>query len=159
VLALAASPAGLVIAIDRGLFRLDRGAWKPIAAVPGHVAALLSDRWATVEHGVIDLRNGKTVAWPVRSTVSVVVAVAEDIVVGIAGTDLMTLRAGKVTLEPIPLAPGSAVVGLVADRDGHVVAATRDGDMLVKDRGTWTTTMVRDELPPPRPGSPPALSR
>src|SRR5205823_1183226 len=61
VLQVAASPGGAVIATDAELLRLDRAAWKPLAKAPHHVDALLSDRFAVVAGGVLDLSTLKTV--------------------------------------------------------------------------------------------------
>jgi hypothetical protein len=37
-----------------------------------------------------------------------------------------------------------------------MVVALRDGQLAVRERSSWTTTTVRTELDPARPGSPPA---
>ncbi len=64
---------------------------------------------------------------------------------------------GGVVTEP--LAP---VAGVVLDRSGRIVVALRDGRVAVRDNGRddkWSATAVRDDLPAPRPGAPPATSR
>ncbi len=154
VLAVGASAVGLVVATDQGLMRLEHGAWKAIATQ----GVLLSDRWALADRGAIDLATGRTIAWPDNQHVAVATAVADDTVVGVAGSDLLTLRAGKITREAMPLDPGAVVVAVIADHEGRAIAATRDGKLIVRDHGAWTTTTVRDELPAPRPGAPPATS-
>ena len=63
---------------------------------------------------------------------------------------------GKVTREAIPVEPASPIVGVVADRAGRAICATRDGRILIRGPAGWATAAVRDELPPPRPGSAPA---
>ena len=161
VLALAASATAIVIETDHGLLRLERGAWKPIKGAPPHVEALLSERFARVDHGVLELATGKTWAWPTGAHIEIAIAEG-DTVIGVAraGTiELITLRAGKATSEAVPLDPPAPIVGLVADRAGRIVVATRDGRLALRDHGVWATATLADELPPPHPGSPPARSK
>jgi len=162
VVALAASATGIVIETDAGLSRLAGSAWKPITGAPLHVAALLSDRFALVDGGLLELATGKTIAWPSGLHVELAIASGDGVVAAaMRGTalELVTLHAGKLTSEPVPLDPPAPIVALAADRDGGVVLATRDGRLVVRDRGAWSATVVRDELPPSRPGPPPALSK
>ena len=77
---------------------------------------------------------------------------------GTKGIELVTLRAGKVTREPIELDHVAPIVAVATDKAGRIVIATRDGQLALRERGTWTHTQVRDELAPDRPGSPPAVS-
>jgi hypothetical protein len=162
VAALAASSSGAVIETDRGLMHLEAGAWRPIRGAPLHVLALVSDRFALVDRGVLDLTTGNTIPWPAGA--SVVHAIANgDGLLAVASRDsaleLVTLRAGKLVSDPIVVAPIGEVVALAADRAGRVVLALRDGRLAIRDRGTWSTVQVRDEIPPPRPGPPPARSK
>jgi hypothetical protein len=161
VLALAASPTNLVIEIDRGLFRLDAG-WKPIQSAPPSVIRFVDDRFALVEHGVFDLRTGKTIAWPADVQVVAASTFGDTLIAaatsGIA-VDLLTLRGGKLEREPLAVPISEEIVGVVADREGRVVIASRDGHVAIRDHGTWITATVTDALPAAHPGSPPALSR
>ncbi|CAN5405798.1 hypothetical protein BH11MYX1_BH11MYX1_20810 [soil metagenome] len=161
VLTLAASRKSVVIVTDQGLARLVGQRWKSIAIAPAQVTALLDDRWALVDRGLLDLRAGKVTAWPTGFRPSAVFAVDNDLVVA-AGTQganlvLVTLKAGKLDHELIGVRLAT-VVALAADRAGRVVVAARDGQLAVRDKqDAWTATAVRDELPAGRPGSPPAV--
>jgi hypothetical protein len=161
-LALAAGPGGVVIATDAALLRLDGSAWKPIKGAPPRVVAFLSERYALVENGVVELSTGKTWPWPTGLRVDAAIAAGDRVLAaGSHGSalELVTLRAGKLAAEPVPLDPPAPIAALTADRDDRVVLATRDGRLVVRERGTWSTVVVRDEIPPPRPGSPPARSK
>ncbi len=161
VLALAASATGVVIETDRGgVLRLDGKKWKALAKAPHHVAMLLDDHWALVEHGIVDLRTGTIT--PTGLRISAAIVNGDDVLA--AGThgaavELVTLHAGKLEHEPVTIAHPSPVVGLAADRAGRVLVVTRDGEIAVRDHGAWTAAQLHDELPPPRDGSPPAVSK
>jgi hypothetical protein len=164
---LAATDKAVVIETDKGLSKLEtKGAtakWKPIANAPAHALALLDDRWALVDHGLLDLRTQKVTAWPAGFAVASAVAVSNDLVVaaGLHGNaaELVTLKGATFAREPIGLA-GAPIVSVVADKSGRVVVAARDGQLAVRDKaGTWTLGAVTSELPPDRPGSPPAESK
>ncbi len=160
VLAVAASTTGVAIETDHGVLRLDGKKWKPIKNAPHHVATLLDDHWAIVEHGIVDLRTGKITPTGVR-VAAATVSGDDVVVVGTHGSiaELVTLHAGKLAQEPVKLDHAAPVAGLAADREGRVLVVTRDGQLALRDHGTWTTAQLRDELPPPRAGSPPALSK
>ena len=153
VLALAASPTAIVIATASGLSRLTKTTWKPIASAPTTIVAFASERWAIVDHGVFDLDRGKLIALPATPRVT---AVLGDALLAVIASELVTVRATKLDREPLPF-DASAVVGLAADR-ARIVVALADGHLAVRDKATWTTTEVRDDLPAPHPGSPPATS-
>lgn len=161
VTALAGSRRSIVIATDKGLARLEGRGWKPIANASTQVIALLDDRWALVERGLLDLRSQKITTWPTGFHVASVVAIDNNLVVA-AGTlganlQLVTLKAGKLDHEAIGVQL-AAIVAIAADRTGRVVVASRDGQLAVRDKaGTWTTAAVSDALPGDRPGSPPAV--
>jgi len=171
VIALAASPTGVVIETEHALLRLAGSTWKPIKGAPPHVAALLSDRFALADHGagVVELATGKVVAWPGPGAIAAAIAVDDTVFAASVshGTDargyeLFTVRAGHVAREPLATGPTSAVVAIAADRGGdaaRVVVATREGNLFVRSRGTWSSSAIRDETPPPHPGPPPARSR
>ena len=160
VLALAASATGVAIETDHGLLRLDGKQWKPIKNAPHHVARLLDDHWALVDHGIVDLRTGKIT--PTGLQIAAAATVGDDVVA--AGThgaavDLVTLHAGKLDREAVKLDHAAPVAGLAADRAGRVLVVTRDGQLALRDHGTWTTSQLRDDLPAPHAGSPPAISK
>ncbi|MBS1119321.1 MAG: hypothetical protein H6Q90_1549 [Deltaproteobacteria bacterium] len=170
-LALAGAPVlaigagkGIVIATERGLLRVDGAKLTPIAGAPRKVARLVSDLWAVVDGGALDLRSNKTTPWPVGLTILLTASSADDSLVGVARAhgklELVTLRGGKLDREPISLTPVGDPVGIVVDRKGRAVVALRDGRLVSRAKaGNWEVTTVSDALPTPRPGPPPALSQ
>jgi len=162
VLAIGSGKA-IVVATDRGLYRIAGGKVTAIAGAPKQVSRLVSDRWALVGHGALDLRSNKTSSWPAGMSVGVAAAGPDDELVAVATIggklELVTLRGTKLEREPIAIAPIGTAVGVVLDRGGRVVVALGDGRLLVRERGTWTSTTVREELPLARPGPAPATSQ
>jgi hypothetical protein len=161
VIALAASATTVVIETEHGLFRLERGAWKPVKGAPPRVDALLSERFARVGNAVLDLTTNKTWPWPTGAHIDFAIADGDTVLAAAGGAtiSLVTLHAGKLASEAVPLDPPAPVIGLATDHAGRVVVAARDGRLAVRDHGVWTTTTLTDELPSPHPGSPPARSR
>jgi hypothetical protein len=180
VTALAASDKAVVIETDKGLARLEvKGAaakWKPIANAPANVLALLDDRWALVDRGLLDLRTQRVTPWPAGFRVASAVAVDNGLVIaaGLRGatTELVTVKGAAVTREPIApavsAAPNAArfgtgvaaIVSVVADKAGRVVVAAKDGQLAVRDKGgAWTRGEVTSAFPADRAGSPPAQSK
>jgi len=165
VLAIGASPAGVAIATDRGVARLDGRAWRSVSTT--HVVAFISDRWALVDGGVADLPGGKTLAWPSGVAITAAAPTKDGLVAagaGASGIDVVTVHDGKLdhdtaTADAAHDAAGNhGVVGIAADRDGRITIALADGRVVTGKPGAWTTTEVRDELPTGKPGSPPATS-
>jgi hypothetical protein len=179
---LGAGAKAIVVETDQGLAKNEGKGWKPIANAPTQVLALLDDRWALVDHGLLDLRSQKLTAWPAGFHVASAVAVDNDFVVAAglqgAAAELVTLKAGKLDHEAIVAAAGAAnadaippstaklgtgaavIVAVAADRTGRVVVAARDGQLAIRDKaGTWTQGALFDPPPPARPGSPPAESK
>lgn len=164
VLALAGGAGGVVVSTAKGLLALQGTTFKPIKNAPRNPAALVSDRWVLVDRGVVDLKTLKTTAWPAGVRVTDATTLGADTLLAVAvhGKDfeLLTVKAGAITRDPIPLPDGSPVVGIVGDRAGRVVVATRDGHIAMRDKtgGTWSVSDVRDELPEAKPGPAPAAS-
>lgn len=169
--ALAASKTRAIAVTDKGLVELPAkgSAWKPIKKAPKSVRALVSDRWALVDRGVLDLKTLKTIAWPAGLRVDDATTVGETLYAVAAHgkqRELLVLtpaaaatKAPKFDRETIPLDGGGNVIGVVADDDKRVLVATRDGKLALREKGMWTTTDVRDELPADKaPGPAPALS-
>jgi len=161
VLALAASRTGVVIETDHGIARLDGSAFKPVKKAPKKVLALLSDRWALVDRGALDLKTLKTTPWPAGARVTDA-TVLGDTLVGVAPhgkvIEVFTLKAGKLARDKLPVTSAAPVVGVVADAQGRVVIALRDGTIAIRDGGNWVSTTVRDEIPAAKPGPAPATS-
>jgi hypothetical protein len=159
VLALAASGAGAVIVTTKGLQRLEGGAWKPVKKAPKGVKNLVSDRWAILDKGALDLKTFKTVAWPAGVRIGDATTTGDSlIVVATHGgqTELLTIKGTKLVRETIPLAKAGPIIGVVADREARVVVATRDGTIAMRIKGAWTTSEVRVEIPAAKPGPAPA---
>jgi hypothetical protein len=162
VLALAASPTGIVVQTDKGLLRFDGVAFKPIKKAPKRVRTLISDRWALVDNAVIDLRTMKKTALPSGIHIVETVLVGDAIVaVSQHGktVELVTVKRGKVTREKVEIDAPKPIVGLVVDKQSRVAIAMRDGRIALRDGATWTVTEVRQELAPVKPGPAPAESQ
>lgn len=165
---LVGSGRSIVIATERGLFRIDAGKGArpaPIRAAPRRARMLVGDRWAIVDGGAVDLRTGKTTAWPAGASIEVAAAGPDERLIAVARAagklELWTVRAGKLARAPVELAAGAAdaaPVGVATDRAGRVVIALRDGRIALRDGAPWTVVTVGEQLPPPRPGAPPAAS-
>lgn len=169
VLALAGSRAGVVVSTAKGLMTMKGATFKPIKNAPKSTRTLVSDRWVLVDRGAIDLKSLKTTAWPAGAHVgdgdatATTTAKGEQLIaVGTHGksTDLYTISAktAKLEQEPIPFTARVDIVGVVADKAGRIVVATRDGQLAVRDGGKWTIATVREELSDAKPGPAPAES-
>ncbi|HEY5952041.1 MAG TPA: hypothetical protein VIV40_41375 [Kofleriaceae bacterium] len=162
VTAVGGSPAGVVIATDKGLMRLEGTTFRPIKKAPKTVRALVSDRWAVVDHGVLDLKTMKPFVWPSGVQIVEGTTVGNDFVgVSVHGKtiELITISANKPAREKVPIDDPKPVVGVVADKEARVAIALRDGRIALRDKGAWTISVVREELAAPRPGPAPAESQ
>lgn len=166
VLALGAGKT-TVIQTARGLFRIEGVRVTPIKKAPRRANKLVGDRWALVDHGVVDLRTGKTTTWPAGLAITVCTLGADDRLVVVAGVrgglELVTLHQNKlerapVVIVPAPTVPLGAAVGIAVDKAGRAVIALRDGRLAVRERGAWSLVHVVDEPPIARPGPAPAHS-
>jgi hypothetical protein len=153
----------VVFATDAGVFRVDGTKLTVLGGAPRKVTAFVTDQWALVDRSVVDLRTNKPTSWPAGLAVGPVTTDSDGNLVAIGthggALELVTLRAGKLAREPVAITPVGKPVGVVADRGGRVVVALQDGRLAIRDRGTWTTTTVREVLPAPRPGPAPAPSK
>jgi len=158
----------IVVVTERGVARIDGTKVTPIARAP-RPARLVDDRWAIVSGGVYDLRAGKRTPWPSGAAVDAVASGPNDTLIVVARVggklELWTVvgKPGRsagaaITREVIAVTPVGTAVGVVVDRADRATVALRDGRILVRERGTWTSTTVRDQLPTPHPGPPPARS-
>ena len=162
VLAIGSGPRGVVIATERGLLRLEGTSFKRLERAPRRVVRLISDRWALIDRGAVNLQTGTTTSWPTGLTVEIAAADGEALVaIGAtrAGLELVTVAASKVIRDPIANTAGAKPVGVVLDKTGRATVAFADGRLARRDRGTWTLITVREALPAPRPGPAPATSR
>jgi hypothetical protein len=163
VLAIASGDRGVVILTDRGLLRLQGTAFKRVPRAPRRIAHLVSDRWALADRGAVDLTTGATTAWPAGLSNQSPAAgpdAAPLAAIGATrtGLELVTLAGRKLVRDPIADTRGAKAVGVAVDKAGRAVVALADGRVARRERGTWTLSSVRDELPPARPGSGPATA-
>lgn len=161
VLAIGSGAKGVVVVTARGLLRLNGTAFKRIDR-PRRVDRLISDRWALTDRGAIDLRGGAITTWPAGLSVDIAAAAPGEGIVGVgvtrAGLELVTIAKAKVLRDPIAGTAGARPAGVVLDGTGRATVALTDGRLLHRDRGTWSTTTIRDALPAERPGAAPATS-
>jgi len=168
-LALAPSPVlaigsgrTIVIALERGLYRVEGAKLTAIKRVPRRVERLVSDRWALVEHAAVDLASGKSTPWPDGLKVVAAASAPKDGLVVVGSTrgalELITLTGTKLVRDALPTEITGSPVGVALDSSGHAVIALRDGRLCIRERGAWTVVTVREALPAPHPGAPPATS-
>jgi hypothetical protein len=162
VLAIAAGKT-VVIALDRGLFRVDGARVTAIKRVPKRVERLVSDRWALVERAAIDLTRGRSTPWPEGVKIVTAASAPGDALVAVSASggalELITLTGTKIVRDPLPAGVIGSPVGVALDSSGRAVIALRDGRLCVRERGAWTVTTVREALPAAHPGAAPATSR
>jgi hypothetical protein len=187
ILAIGAGPRGAVVATDAGAWRL---AGKELVALDGAPPRmrLVSERWAIVDRGAIDLggltaqapakagakgakararakapkapKPASVVAWPAGLTIGAA-AVAPDgalVAVGSTRDGLELVTLRGGKLARDPLGIAGSAVGVVVDRAGRAAVALSDGRIAVRDKARWTTTEVTAEAPAEHPGAPPAAS-
>jgi len=166
VLAIGSGTKGTVIAIDRGLFRVEGSRMTAIKRVPRRVDQLVSDRWALVSNGAVDLKSGVTTPWPSGLTIATAASGPNEglVAVGVTTTggarrlELVTLVGKKLVREPLPDGVTGSAVGVALDSSGRAVIALRDGRLAVRERGAWNVVSVREALPASQAGAPPATS-
>ncbi len=153
----------VVFATDRGVFRIDRKRVVAVKSAPRRVNAFAGDRWGLVDHGAVDLRSGRVTAWPADLEIRAA-AQAPDEHLFAAGTatgggvvvlELGGIKIARATVDGVSAGIPAAVV---ADAKDRIVVVFRDGRIALREHATWTVSTVRDEPPPPHPGSPPATS-
>jgi hypothetical protein len=161
ITAIGASATGIVVATDRGVLRLDGKAFVAIPHAPAVVTGFAGDRFALVADGAVDLRTGQTTTWPSGLTLAVARQAADDSLVAAmtTSTGVELVHVHGATLDRDKLDVTGTPVGIAVDRDGRAVIALADGRICTRDHGAWAVATVKDELPPARPGSPPALVR
>ncbi|MGE0871824.1 MAG: hypothetical protein AB7P03_24925 [Kofleriaceae bacterium] len=163
ILGIGAGATGFVVATERGLYRWTGASLQPIRRAPRQVQRLISDRWALIDSGALDLRTGRITRWPPGLTISIAAPGPQDALIAIGASDrgleLVTLRSGRLARERVELAGGGVeVVSVAADRAGRAIIALRDGRLAIRDQGRWTSVTVREQLPSPAPGAAPATS-
>jgi hypothetical protein len=151
----------IVVATEAGVFRVTGGKLVAINRALGH-PRLVSDRWAIVDRGAVDLTTGtgKLILWPRGLTIGAAAGVVGRALVAVgagrAGLELVTVAGGNQEHEPLGVT-GTAV-GVVADEWGRTVVALSDGRIAVRDRAGWTITEVTDAPAAEHPGPAPAVS-
>lgn len=162
VLAIGSGEAGVVIQTASGLLRLEGAGFKRLARAPRRITRLVSERWALVDRGAVDLKTNVTTTWPAGLTIQLAEAGSGVALVAIGSTrtglELVTVTGARLTREPIADTAGAKAVGVVVDKAGRATVALADGRLAQRERDVWTVTAVREDLPAPRPGSPPAVS-
>ncbi len=162
ITAIAASKTGAIVVTDKGLMKLEGAAWKPIKKAPRGVRALISDRWVLVDRGAFDLKTMKAIAWPAGVQIVEATTLGNDFI-GVSQhgktVELVTIKAGKVVREEVPIDNAKPVVGVVADAQARVAIALRDGRIALRDKGAWSVSEVREELATAKPGPAPAESQ
>lgn len=152
----------IVIALDRGLFRVVGTKVTAIKRVPRRVDRLVSDRWALVERAAVDLTTGKSTPWPDGMKIVTAASGPGDGLVAVGtnrgALELITLTGTKLVRDALPTEITGSAVGVALDSSGRAVVALRDGRICVRERGAWTVAPVREALPAPQPGAPPATS-
>ena len=168
-LALAPSPVlaigagtSIVIALDRGLFRVEGARVTAIKRVPRRVERLVSDRWALLERAALDLRSARSTPWPEGVKIATAASGPKDSLIAVGSSrgalELITLTGTKLVRDPLPAEITGSPVGVASDSSGHAVIAMRDGRLAVRDRGVWTVVTIREALPASHAGAPPATS-
>jgi hypothetical protein len=157
------SAPAIVVLTDRGaLLRVAGTKISAIANAPRKITHLVSDRWALVQGGAVDLRSNRKTSWPAGLQISVAAQGPNDRLVGVARQrgklELVTVSNGNLEREVAAAAADGVPVAVAVDAAGRAVIALRDGLLVVRDKGTWTATSVRDEPPSPHSGPPPARS-
>jgi hypothetical protein len=154
-----AGATAIVVATEAGVFRVTAGKLVAIQPALGH-PRLVSDRWAIVDRGAVDLTTGKLILWPrglaIGAAAGVVGRALVAVGAGRAGLELVTVAGGNQEHEPLGVT-GTAV-GVVADEWGRAVVALSDGRIAVRDRAGWTVTEVVDAPAAEHPGPAPAVS-
>jgi hypothetical protein len=163
VTAVGASAGGIVIATDKGLLRLVKDKLEPFKhkKAPKSVKALVSDRWALIDRGALDLKTMKPFVWPSGVNIVEATTLGTDLVgVSVHGkkVELITIKRGKPAREEVPIDGPKGVVGVVADKAGRIAIALRDGRIALREKKVWTVTEVREEIAVAKPGPEPAES-
>jgi len=161
IIAIAAGAKTIVVATETAVYRIDRpgGPLVVFPAAPRH-ARLVSDRWALVDRGALDLTTQQVTPWPSGLSIGVTSVAPDDALIAVgathAGLELVTLRAGALTRDPLGVA--GAAVGVVVDRAGRATVALADGRIALRGPAGWTMTEVSAAPADEHPGAPPAAS-
>jgi hypothetical protein len=163
ITAIGATPSGIVVATATGVLRLDGKAFVSVPHAPATVSGFAGDRYALVGGGGFDMKSGKSIAWAGGDAVTATSEATDESLVAAATTasGVVFLRVPGAptggTIERDSVGVSGTPIGVAADRDRAVIALA-DGRICVREHGTWTTQTIRDALPAPRPGAPPAAS-
>lgn len=159
ILGIGAGAKAIVLVTEAGVFKLEGAKLVALKTAPRRMR-LVSDRWAIVDRGAIDLSSAALTSWPSGLTIGVAAATPDDALVAIgtsrAGLELVTLRRGKLARDPLGIT-GTAV-DVTVDRAGRAVVALSDGRIALRSTTGWTATQVTEEPPAEHPGPAPATS-
>jgi hypothetical protein len=170
IVAIGAGARTIVLVTEAGTWRLgQRGALVALATtIPGASPAtpmrLVSDRWAIVEHGVLDLTTRRLTTLPGELAIEIAAVAPDDGLAAIGsspgGLELLVLRRGTLSRDPLGIlaSAGTTPVGVVVDRAGRALVALSDGRIVLRQPSGWSTIEVTDEVPAEHPGAPPATS-
>src|SRR5262249_16168759 len=144
----------VVVATEAGAFRLERSRLVALPALPAHLQ-LVSDRWALVDRGALDLASGKLTAWPGELPIHVAPAArGRRSARPPGGPGPAARRRGRPARDP-PGPPGPGGGAAVA-RAGRAAVALDDGRIALRDPAGWRITEVSDEPAADHPGAAPA---
>jgi hypothetical protein len=154
----AKSPAQVVVATDRGVFRLQAGAFSRVSP--------MSARWlagpgplAIASRQAVHVATGAQIEFSGDATVAAASAQHAVWIVELPDQrQLLRYRDGRVETTVLPLAQGRPIAAAAVTGSGQVLVATSDGELWSLEGTTWKSVQVVDVLVEKAPGPGPARS-